>query len=250
MADVFSTSGEKSENVVVPTPQLQGLFVPGIDNSLAIDGFGTVTPLGGGGTARKYSDYGISGDISQQNTQLNDLASNLILAEGEGISYSLEGLVGPQGPPGRDGRDGIIHVMGLNLPQNSNFLAALPHNLDQINDLGTAINKLIYTSAYTAYNNFVWEKTSIASDVKSWNESGINTDASFFIIAADAGIYISTDSGDNWSKKNPDSDTYIQTNCEASGGKAVVLGDTNRAEGKIWTTTDYGVNWTEKTVEE
>lgn len=149
MAEIFSTSGEKSENVVAPTPLLQGLFVPGIDNPLAVDGFGIVTPWGGGGTVRKYNDYGISGDISRQSTQLNDLASSLIPAEGGGISYSLEGLQGIQGIPGPQGLPGIITVMGLNLPQNTNFLTELPHNIDQINDLGTAVDKLIYTNAYT-----------------------------------------------------------------------------------------------------
>lgn len=249
MAEIFTTSGEKSENVVAPTPLLQGLFVPGIDNSLAVDGFGIVTPWGGGGTARKYSDYGISGDISRQTTQLGDLASSLIPAEGAGITYNWEGLIGPQGIPGRDGLDGIIHIMGLNQPQNSNFLTALPHNLDLMNALGTAADKFLYTSAYTAYRNFVWDKTSIDS-VKSWNESDINTDASFFIIAGSVGIYVSTDGGDTWDKYNPYADAYIQTNCAASGGKAVVLGETDRASGKIWITDDYGVNWTEKTVEE
>lgn len=249
MSEIFVNSGEKSENIITPTPFLQGLFVPGIDNSLAVDGFGIVTPWGGGGTARKYRDYGISGDISRQSTQLYDLASSLIPAEGAGITYNWEGLVGPQGIPGRDGLDGIIHIMGLNLPQNSNFLAELPHNIDQINNLGTTANKLIYTSAYTAYRNFVWAKTSIDSSIKTWNESDINEDASFFIIAGDAGIYISTDDGDSWDKDNPDGDTYIQANCTASGGKAIVLGETERASGTIWTTLDYGVNWSEKTVE-
>ncbi|KKK76410.1 hypothetical protein LCGC14_2863910, partial [marine sediment metagenome] len=86
--------------------------------------------------------------------------------------------------------------------------------------------------------------------VKSWNDSDINTDGSFFIIAADAGIYISTNDGDSWRKDNPDADDYIQVSCAASNGRAVALGNTGREEGKIWTTTDYGVNWVEKTVVE
>jgi len=248
LADVFSTSGVDSDNAIAPTPQLQGLFISGIDNSQFIDGFGIVTPWGGGGTARRYGDYGISTEISSQNTQLNDLAGGFTSAEGGGLGYGVQGDRGPRGLRGIQGLPGIINIMGLNLPQNSNFLARLPHNLDLINSLGTAGNKLIYTSEYTTYNNFVWEKTSIDSDVKSWNDSGINTDASFFIIAADTGIYISTDDGDTWDKKNPDSDTYEQTNCESSGGDAVVLGTDGRDRGAILITSDYGVNWTEKTV--
>ena len=248
MSNVFVSSGENSDNAVAPTPQLQGLFIPGIDNSQFIDGLGIVTPWGGGSTSRRYGDYGISTEISRQNTQLNDIASSLIPAGG---TYNFEGVIGPQGIqgiPGQDGLPGVITVMGLNLPQNSNFITELPHNIDQINDLGTAVNKLIFTSGFTAYNNFVWEKTSIDSDVKSWNDSGINTDISFFIIAADAGIYVSTDEGDSWDKYNPDEDTYTQVNCESSGGRGVVLGNTNRKNGTFWITSDYGVNWTEKTV--
>jgi len=248
VSEVFVSSGESSDITAGPPPLLQGLFLPAIDNPEFIDGFGIVTPWGGGSTTRRYGDYGISTEISRQSTQLNDLASSLIPAGGGGVSFGLEGPQGIQGVPGRDGIDGIIHVMGLNLPQNSNFLAELPHNIDLINDLGTAVNRLIYTSAYTAYRNFVWAKTSIASSIKTWNKSDINEDASFFIIAADAGIYVSINDGDSWGVDNPDADSYIQASCAASGGKAVVLGNTNRADGTIWTTTDYGVNWTEKTV--
>jgi len=151
MSEAFNISGESSDITAGPAPQLQGLFVPGIDNPLAVDGFGLSIPWGGGGTARRYGDYGISTEISRQSTQLNDLAGSLISAEGGGLGYGIQGDKGPQGIQGPRGLPGIITVMDLNLPQNSNFLAALPHNIDQINDLGTATDKLIYTSAYTSY---------------------------------------------------------------------------------------------------
>ena len=250
MAEIFTNSGENSDNVVVPQPRLRGNFIPGIDDSQMIDGFGLVIPFGGGNTSRKYFDYGISAEVSQQNTQLNDLSR---ISPIGGATYNIEGLIGPQGPIGPAGPAGVIGITSLPygyvLPANSNFLTELPHNIDLINDLGTAVDKLIYTSAYTAHRNFVWSNTPIDAAVSSWNDSDINTDASFFIIAADAGIYISTDDGDSWDKYNPDADTYIQANCAASGGKAVVLGDTERASGTILTTDDYGVNWSEKTVE-
>ena len=244
MAEAFNISGESSDITAGPPPNLQGLFIPEIDNSQFVDGFGIVTPWGGGSTARRYGDYGISTEISRQATQLSDLASSLIPAEGGGISFGQEGPRGLQGFPGRDGIDGIIHIVGV---PNSNFLAELPHNLDLINALGTASDKLIYTSALTAYRNFVWANTPIAA-VKSWNDSDIDVDASFLIIAADAGIYISTDDGDTWGKDNPDDDTYIQTSCAGASGEAVVLGNAYRENGTIWVTDDYGVNWSEKTV--
>jgi len=246
MADIFVNSGEQSNNVVVPTPSLNGIFIQGLDQPDIIDGFGEIIPFGGGSTARKYFDYGVSAEVSRQNTMFNDLASALIPGQGGGTSYDFDGLIGPQGPIGPPGPPGITTF--LTVPYNSNFLTALPDVLAQINQLGTAADKMLYTSAATEFRNFVWAATDIEAGVSSWNESGINTDASFFIIAANDGIYVSTDGGDNWSKYNPDSDSYEQTNSEASGGNAVVLGAEGKDRGAILLTTDYGVSWSEVTV--
>lgn len=243
MGETFVHSGEDSGGVVAPTPQLQGRFIPGIDTPDIQDGFGLITPLGGGATARQHTQYGISNIVSSQETQLHDLTIN----PAEGVTFNFEGLLGPQGIPGTPGIDGITTILHLYAP-NSNFLTALPDNIDQINQLGSAANNLIYVSSYDSTYNFVWAKTDIDSVVKSWNDSGINTDASFFIVAADAGIYVSTDDGDSWDKYNPDSDTYEQTNCESSGGDAVTLGTDGKDRGAILVTSDYGVNWSEVTV--
>ena len=245
MSEIFVNSGENSNNFSTPTPRLQGLFLPGMDNPLAVDGLGIVTPWGGGGMAREYTEYGYA---PEQNTQLNDLASSLIPAGGGGISFGLEGIPGIQGVRGPRGLPGIVTILGLNLPQNSNFVAALPHNADQINNLGTAIDQLTYTSEYNTFYGFVWAITNIDAAVKSWNDSDINTDGSFFIIASDAGIYVSVNDGDSWTKYNPDADDYVQASCAQSGGRAVVVGDSEREDGKIWYTDDYGVNWVQKTV--
>ncbi len=241
MADIFGHSGEGSDNVVAPAPRLQGIFICGIDVTEFKVGFGLITPLGGGSSARQYTQYGVSDVISPQETQLHDLAT----PSAEGNVFNFEGLIGPQGIPGPPGAPGIIQII---YPPNSNFLTELPHNIDLINDLGTAADRLIYTSAYTATNNFVWTKTDIDAVVKSWNDSGINTDGSFLIIASDAGIYVSIDDGDTWNKYNPDSDSYEQINCESSGGDAVVLGTSGKDRGAILVSSDSGVNWTEKTV--
>lgn len=243
MGETFVHSGENSGGGGVPAPRLQGIFIPGIDVPDIQDGFGLITPLGGGATSRRYTQYGISNIVSAQETQLHDLA----IAPAEGQTFNFEGLIGPQGIPGPPGAPGITQVIiggGL----NSSFLTAFPNNLDQINDLGTAIGRMLYTSAYTTIINFVWAKTDIDSGIKSWNDSGINTDGSFLIIAADAGIYVSTDDGASWDKYNPDSDTYEQTSCESSGGDAVTLGADGKDRGAILVTSDYGVNWTEITV--
>ena len=247
MSVLFSESGQDND-LAVSSPNLSGDFIPAIDMPTFTDGFGLVTPWGGGATKRNYSPYGVSAENTAQGTQLNDLTSLMGLGGGD-LSYNIEGLVGPQGVRGEKGDPGVSgFMMWGQYPTNSNFLMDLPHNIDQINDLGTAADKLVYTSEYTPYYIFEWEKTSVAGGVSSWNESDINDGGSFFIIAADSGIYISVDDGDSWSKSNPDADTYIQVSCAASGGKAIALGDAERENGTIWVTSDYGANWTEKTV--
>lgn len=242
MGEVFSNSGEKTDSVVVPTPRLQGLFLPSIDNPLAVDGFGTVIPWGGGSTTRRYADYGIS---TTRDTQFTDLASSFLPAGGAETTYNFEGLVGPQGPPGRDGIDGITHFV---VAPNSSFQTGLPYNLDAINDLGTAADKMLYTSAVTTTTNFVWTNKPIASAVSSWNEAAVNDDATFIIIASDDGVYVSVDGGDSWNNYDPNTENYLQTQCADSGGKAVILGEDSQDEGKVFVTENYGVAWTEKVV--
>lgn len=242
MGEIFSTSGENSNNVGTPPPFLQGVFIPGIDNQEIQDGFGLVIPLGGGKTAKRYAPYGISIITGPQENQLYDLSK----VPAEGANFSFEGLIGPQGIAGRDGIDGIIQVI---VAPNSSFLTALPDTLDQLNILGTAIDKMLYTSAYTTTANFVWTNSPIAA-VKSWNEADINDDATFHIIAGDVGIYVSVDTGSSWNTYDPNSEVYSQVQCADSGGKAVVLGADSSGTGSIWTTIDYGVNWVEKTVTE
>ena len=243
MGEAFANSGVNDSNISTPTPVLQGVFIPGIDTSDAQDGFGLVTPLGGGATARRYNSYGVLENISSQDNQLYDLTR----FPAEGSTYNFEGLIGPQGIRGFPGAPGITTV--IMVPQNSSFLTALPDTLDQLNDLGTAADRMLYTSAYTTTTNFVWTNSPIAS-VKSWNEAAINDDATALYIAGDVGIYVSVDTGSSWNTYDPNSEVYSQVQCADSGGKAVVLGADSSGTGSIWTTIDYGVNWVEKTVTE
>ena len=244
MSEIFVNSGENSNNFQTPTPRLQGLFLPGIDNPLAVDGLGIVTPWGGGGTARKYTDYGYA---PEQTTQLSDLASSLIPAEGGGISYNLEGLVGPQGERGRDGLDGIIHIMGLNLPQNSNFVAALPHNIDQINQLGTAANKLTYTDVLNTYTELIWTERQPAGDAgKDWVFLASDSDGSNLIAAVDGGrLYTSDDYGVTWTERTPAgaADKNWQTVASDSDGSHLIVVISGE---RIYTSADSGVSWTER----
>jgi len=242
MAEVFTTSGESSDNVAVPSPILQGFLLPSIDNSQAVDGFGVVIPWGGGSTTRKYSDYGISAEVSRQSTQLNDLATGFI--PGGGATYNLEGLVGPQGAPGKDGTILIIH-QGVGI--NSSYLTALPHNLDLINDLGTAVDKFIYTDAYTTYSETVWtERTPIANADNSWQSLASDSDGSNLI----AGLYIgrlftSANAGVSWTERQPAgaSDKYWGSVASDDDGSNLIAGV---YLGRLYTSANSGVNWTER----
>lgn len=247
MAEIFNSSGIDDNNISVPSPQLQGLFIPGIDDSAAVDGFGIVTPWGGGSTTRKYGDYGISGDVSTQNTQLYDLASSFLPAEGKGFgtSFNLEGLIGLQGIPGKDGTVLIIHQWeGL----NSNYLTALPHNLDLINDLGTAADKLIYTDGYNSFGGtLTWtERQPAGVSDENWRSVDSDSDGSNLIAAASSGrIYISTDFGVNWSETRPNGDSdfawrSVASDADGSHLIAAVEG------GRLYTSNNGGATWTER----
>ena len=250
MAEVFNSSGVDDNNISVPSPQLQGLFIPGIDNSSAVDGFGIVTPWGGGSTTRKYGPYGISPDVSTQNTQLYDLASSFLPAEGKGFgtSFNLEGLVGPQGIPGKDGTVLIIHQWeGM----NSNYLTALPHNLDLINDLGTAADKLIYTDVLNTFGGSTsWTERRPAGAVdKYWTGVASSADGSHLIACVGVGesgrLYTSADYGVNWTERRPAGDVDkdwagVASDSDGSHLIAIVKG------GRLYTSTDYGASWTER----
>ena len=292
MAEIFAISGGNESDLSVPSPVLQGVFIPGIDTPDFQDGFGLSTPLGGGPTARRYTGYGVSTEVSNQYTQLKGL-SNLALAPG--ASYSFEGLIGPQGIPGRDGITTIIHI-GAAGPYNSNFLTALPNTVDQINDLGTDVNKMIYTSAYTPYRNDDWEELQpTGAENTPWLALAVNSDGSVIIAAADTvanggtnKVYVSQDFGATfidtglgvspthiWKDVASSSDgtyllavststVYLSNNsgssfsditpplaegdffsCGAmdSDGSHIIVGEHN---GRLWTSSDYGANWTER----
>ena len=243
MAEVFVHSGSKIAGVGVPGPNLQGIFISEIDVPDSEDGFGLVVPFGGGSTARRYKNYGVSAEVSSQRTQLNSLS----VAGGLGgdISYNFEGLVGPQGIPGRDGLPGITTVIGLPA-YNSNFLTALPHNIDEINDLGTAADKLVYTSAYTAYLTFTWFNSghTIGSGSRLWDAVASDSDGSNLIVG-DGYIYTSDDSGATWTQRRPAgaTDRTWQAIASDSDGSNLIVGALG---GRLYTSSDYGVNWVER----
>ena len=243
MAEIFTTSGENNDSVVVPPPLLQGVFIPGIDDSQALDGFGLVTPFGGGNSTRKYGDYGLSAEVSGQDTQLRDLANAFVPGGVGGINYNLEGLVGPQGIPGLNGIDGVTTLLHLFGAPNSSFLTALPHNIDLINQLGTAADKLIYTDTFSSFGGITWAESRPAGDVnKTWQSLASSSNGGNLIAGTTLRLYTSNDSGATWAERQPAGAVNknwqdVASNSDGSQLVAVVLGD------KLYISTDYGDTW-------
>jgi len=244
MAELFAAPGG-SANVGIAAPNLQGIFVPSADSPEFIDGFRLVVPLGGGKTSRISLEYGISAEVDSESTLLD----SLINAPGTNVSYNFEGLVGPQGPPGPRGPSGIIGIFGMQGYASPAGVIQLDDTLQQVSPTWVDANSILYASQLNIFWYGTWEKMDIAN-VNSWNESSINNDGSFLVITADTGIYYSTDGGNSWNQTDPNGESYIQTNCADSGGKAVVLGEDSRQDGKILVTNNSGQTWTEKIVSE
>jgi hypothetical protein len=292
MAEIFVHSGSPIAGIGVPGPDLQGIFISEIDVPDSGDGFGLVVPFGGGATARRYKGYGVSAEGSTQRTQLNDLSIQGNI--GGDVSYNFEGLVGPQGPAGPPGPPGATGIIGLPA-YNSNFLTALPDNLDKINDLGTAADQLIYTSAYIPSQNDIWTEfqPTGAEDI-DWQAIATDSDGSVIIIAGRTlvgnigKVYLSTDSGASFSDTGLGGDatySWKDVACDSNGshllvvslgivslsinsglsfndvtpplaagdyfscgamdadGSNLIVGEHN---GRLWTSSDSGANWTER----
>jgi len=246
MSVLFSESGQDND-LAVSSPNLSGDFIPAIDMPTFTDGFGLVTPWGGGATKRNYSPYGVSAENTAQGTQLNDLSGLMGLGGGD-LSYNIEGLVGPQGVPGPKGDPGVSgFVMWGQYPGNPSYLTDLPNNINQINDLGTAADKMLYTASYTTV--YPWIQLDISSAEDGWNDADVDEAVSLVVIAADSGIFLSANDGNNWSSVTPgDESTYSNVRCDSTGDVIVALGDDSKLSGLIWVSIDGGTSWEQKEV--
>lgn len=238
MSELFANSGQPS-SAALSAPSLMGLFVPGIDNPNMVDGLGLYTPWGGGGTYRKYSDYGLSDDSTPQGTQLRDLGNSLFSAGGN-PAYNFEGIAGPTGPPGPQGPPGRVTVQQILFPVGSAQYGSV---LNQLQNWNAAEDTLPYGGTSHVEWNETWTKLSVAT-IKTWNEIATDEDGSFILIASDSGIYVSTNSGSTWALKTPFSEHFLDVGVSDASGNAVALGENDSDYGKIWKSADYGANWT------
>ena len=168
-----------------------------------------------------------------------------------GAGYNLEGLVGPQGIPGINGVDGNTTILHLQGAPNSSFLTALPHNIDLINQLGTAADKLIYTDALNTFGgstNWTERQPAGAAD-KYWTAVASDADGSNLIacvgVGASGRLYTSADYGVNWTERRPagDNDKDWTAVASDSDGSHLIACATS---GRLYTSNNYGASWTER----
>jgi len=235
MGVVFADTGQSSD-VGLGSPTLQGIYLPGIDNPDLADGLGIYTPWGGGSTARKYGDYG----PSEGDTQLRDLNNGLFSSAGQGVSYNIEGLTGPQGPPGPAGPPGQVTIQQLLYPVGSADLSSL---LLQLQAQSGVTDTLTYGAATHIEWNETWVPMPVAA-TKTWNDFALNHDGSFMLIASDLGLYVSTNTGSSWAAKTVSpAEGFLMGNVSDASGNAVSLGETSRVDGKFWASSNYGSTW-------
>lgn len=241
MTQLYKESGDLS-GISVSSPALQGLFVPSIDKSLYGNGLGLVTPWGSGATARGYTAYGTSEASSSYDSLLNDLGTSL-MGGGKSLSYDIGGLTGPQGPAGPQGPPGITTIQQVVIggaTDPSSILAQL--------ELWNAAEDTI---PYGATSHTEWEEGWTKMDVagvRTWNDAAISEDGSFMLLAFDAGLYISVDSGDTWTLSEPSAGSFIGAAVSDTDGNAVALEEEGADYGKVWVSGDYGETWMEITL--
>lgn len=242
MAQLYQESGDLS-GISVSSPTLQGLFVPSIDKSLYGNGLGLVTPWGSGSTARGYTDYGTSEASSSYDSFLNDL-SNSLLGSGKSLSYDIGGLSGPQGPAGPQGPPGITTIQQVMI----GAMGDLSSVLAQLELWNAAEDTIPYGASSHIEWEEAWVKMDIAA-VRTWNDAAIDEDGSFMLLASDAGLYVSTDTGDTWALEvvSP-AEGFSCVGVSDASGNAIALGSTSKTDGTLWISSNYGSSWSEVTV--
>jgi photosystem II stability/assembly factor-like uncharacterized protein len=247
MSQLFSNSGQ-FEDLGVSAPTLQNQFIPAIDKAEFVDGFRIVVPLGGGKTQRNFLEYGLSAEVSSQETQINDLSSLSLTP----ASYSFEGLVGPQGPIGPKGDPGKVIVQQILFPFTG--MVGLDDTLEQIEGLGETIanagvgDKIIYVSSVTEHGGeSAWGEKQPAGDTNYyWNTVAMDSDGSNLIAAANTGrLYTSDDSGTTWEERQPAGDTSKNWNGVASDSDGSNL-IAAASSGRLYTSSDSGETWIER----
>lgn len=235
MAQVFATPGSSPNDGIV-YPDLTGRYIPVLD-APAVDGLGLTNPWGAGSMAA-MTGQSVGGSVVGNEVSTPSLTA----VSGSALSYNVEGLVGPQGPQGPKGDPGSITTIKQQVfvPYGD---TDLDETLAQIRNTWENADTLLYAETSEIRWERPWDAMDVEAGTSSWNDADVDEDGSFMVIAGDEGLYASTNTGSSWSKETPEAEVFIQVACDASSGKAVALGNTTRSDGEIWTTNDFGANW-------
>lgn len=242
MSELFANSGQIENNYSLNAPQLDGDFLSSIDNAAYSDGLGLVIPLGGGGTARRYSDYGVS-PVDVPTTNIQSAEAYNLATGGSNLSYNISGLVGPQGEKGEKGDPGEIQVYTI----GGNFLTGLGRDLSSYNTglSGIDVNSFLYTSEVLLVGgSFSWAETQPLGDTGGlWFDAATNDDGSklALVVSSTNSLYLSDDYGGSWAG----SFAGVNLQSVASNKDGSVLGINGAYE--LWISTDGGDNWSERT---
>lgn len=241
MAQYFSTSGTNYDYGAT-SPNLYGSFLTSIDQEGIVDGFRVVAPLGGGGTSRQSITSSVSTEATDASTIDTALSGSLVSYDLS--DYDVDTVSTPD-----------IYDFSVDIPEAIEYeittpSSTTPYEYDPVTeDLSqwSSENTIMYSSGLSYFWDHSWELLDIAS-ITSWNDLSADGDGSFVLAGADTGVYVSTSSGDSWSLKTPGTQGITKASTATSGGKAVIVGDSDYAAGTIWVTSDSGTNWSDITV--
>ena len=239
MAQVFSSTSSEGNGTIYPV--ISGDYIPALDNYSFEYGLGVVALWGGGPSAR------VAGDTDTVSLVGGSQQPGSTPITGNSLTYNIEGVVGPQGAQGPQGPPGSITTLRQQVfvPYGTQDLA---DTLEQIRDTWENDGTILYSESAEVWWDRPWDHMPIAA-ITSWNDAAIDLDGSFMLVVSDAGIYVSTNTGSNWTAKTPDTEDFLQVSCSSSSGKAVVLGEESLDYGKIWVSSDAGANWSQVSLE-
>lgn len=248
MSLLYNESGKLSE-LSVPSPVFQGDYIRAIDFPVVDDGFGLVTPWGCGGTSRKSTIYGPSAEGSAEETGIGALSG----LGGADVSYDFEGLIGPQGPAGPQGPPGLTGIISLAGPNATSTPGLLDLNsiLQEVTDIWTDVDKMVYSNQVTISWADDWRQLSISDNTEAEPRCIDTSYTGTFVIVGPSeenGVYISTDVGRSWTKKTPAEEEFIRVQCSGDGANAIIWGIDDVSSGVFWASDDYGENWSQITV--
>jgi hypothetical protein len=238
MAAIFPASGDVTQYNGFP-PNLHDVLITGIDNAEFFDGWGTIIPLGGGGSQRNKLTYGPSAEAT------TDLPVDIGIT-GQLLSYDVsdfdsQTLTRPR-----------INPLSVQLPEEPEYkppatgIPELSPILSNVSDWEST-DTIMYSVSQKYYWEHAWTLLDVAA-ITSWNDFAADTDGSFLLLATDSGIYKSTDTGASWGSSDPGSENYLYVGCSGATGNGIALGEDARLNGKVWKTSNYGSSWAEVTV--